>query len=316
MSAAKTDTGARRPGRMLFAAVLLAMAPLAPLLAAEPDSVAVDTIPALADATARMTVPVRVNGQGPFAFIVDTGAEQTVVSDRLATLLRLPPAGMVDVHSVSGIERVERVAIHSLEVGSRQTPGFATAQLSAEHMGALGILGIDGLRKQQVTLDFAAGRMTVAPPPRRLTPRTEDEDAVIIVRARRKHGQLILTRAKIAGVTVDVIIDTGAQVSIGNFALRRRLRGAAGQPVTIVSVTGGQTSAEFRELPNLLIGGLGMHSVRVAFADVHSFHRFGLSRRPAMLLGMDALRALRRVTIDFQNRTVRFALPDPAAPSG
>ena len=32
-----------------------------------------------ADAAARMTVPVSIEGQGPFKFIVDTGSERTVI---------------------------------------------------------------------------------------------------------------------------------------------------------------------------------------------------------------------------------------------
>jgi hypothetical protein len=47
----------------------------------------------------------------------------------------------------------------------------------------------------------------------------------------------------------------------------------------------------------------------VAFADVTPFARFGLSHRPALLLGMDALRSFRRVDIDFPNRQVRFLMP-------
>ena len=48
----------------------------------------------------------------------------------------------------------------------------------------------------------------------------------------------------------------------------------------------------------------------VAFADVAPFERFGLTKRPALLLGMDALRIFRRVDIDFPNRQVRFLMPE------
>ena len=37
----------------------------------------------------RMTVPVTIGGSGPFHFLVDTGAEQTVISRELADALQL-----------------------------------------------------------------------------------------------------------------------------------------------------------------------------------------------------------------------------------
>jgi hypothetical protein len=47
----------------------------------------------------------------------------------------------------------------------------------------------------------------------------------------------------------------------------------------------------------------------VAFAEVPPFKKFGLDKKPALLLGMDAMRSFRRVEIDFPNRQVRFLMP-------
>ena len=41
------------------------------------------------DATRRMAVQVMVGGQGPFSFLVDTGAERTVIARELAERLKL-----------------------------------------------------------------------------------------------------------------------------------------------------------------------------------------------------------------------------------
>jgi hypothetical protein len=61
----------------------------------------------------------------------------------------------------------------------------------------------------------------------------------IVVTARRRSGQLIMTDAEIDGVMTDVVIDTGSDTSIGNRALQRALgkRGNLGQAV-LTSVTG------------------------------------------------------------------------------
>ena len=58
------------------------------------------------------------------------------------------------------------------------------------------------------------------------------------------------------------------------------------------------------------IGGLRLQNLSIAFADAPPFRRLGLDERPAMLLGMNELRAFRRVAIDFATRKVLFDLPD------
>ena len=57
------------------------------------------------------------------------------------------------------------------------------------------------------------------------------------------------------------------------------------------------------------LGELSIAGLPVAIADVAPFRSFGLGNKPAILLGMDALRMFRRVYIDFPNRQVRLLLP-------
>ena len=45
------------------------------------------------DATRRMSVKVMVGGEGPFSFLVDTGAERTVIARELAERLALVEGG-------------------------------------------------------------------------------------------------------------------------------------------------------------------------------------------------------------------------------
>lgn len=54
----------------------------------------------------------------------------------------------------------------------------------------------------------------------------------------------------------------------------------------------------------------------MAFADVHPFKKLGLMDRPALLLGMDALRLFERVSVDFPNRRVRLLPPGSAERGG
>ncbi len=79
-------------------------------------------------------------------------------------------------------------------------------------MGADGILGLDSLQDLRVIIDFRDNRLSVVEPARR----SDSSEFEIVVRARRRLGQMIITDAVIDRVRIAIVIDTGAQVSMGN----------------------------------------------------------------------------------------------------
>ena len=98
---------------------------------------------------------------------------------------------------------------------------------------------------------------------------------MIIVTATRRAGRMILSNATVGGIKVDIILDTGAQSSMGNYALRDRMRNRDRRfgyvPVIMNSVTGDKLSGDFTQ--------------------------------------MDAMALFDRVMIDFTNRRVGFDMP-------
>ena len=263
------------------------------------------------DNSARMTVPVQVSGQGPYRFLVDTGADRTAVSRRLASQLSLPPSTSVRLHSVSGASTVETASIPRLEVGRRKFDIVQAPVLESAHMGADGILGTDSLRSQRVVFDFKSGSMTVVPAVQRLAPGDEDS---IVVTGRLKRGRLILSHADIDGQRAAVIVDTGSDTSIGNAALRKRLLGnrpvSPSSLVMMQSVTGGTLVGEMIRVKSLDLGGVRIEDLTIVFAEAHTFGQLGFDRRPSLLLGIDALRAFEKVSIDFANKKLRLLLPE------
>lgn len=262
------------------------------------------------DARMRMTVPVSVVGRGPYRFLVDTGAERTVISRQLATELRLESGRNTVLHSVIGVNDVKTVQIPRLQVSTKTVSVNNAPALEATNIGADGMLGIDSLRSQRVLFDFKAGTMSITPAAQKEEKYNKDE---IVVRAKSRRGRLIFTNAHIDGQPVTVIIDTGSQVTIGNMALERALlrrRVTAPELMTIESVTGETMTARFAFLKELQLGsGVGLKRLPVAFADAHIFRKLGLENRPAVLLGMNAMRAFDRISIDFAEKKVRFVLP-------
>jgi len=282
--------------------------------AGTPDGAAPEEVQGGRDLSQRLTVPVTINGGGPYHFVVDTGSERTVLSQELADRLTLAPAAPVTLLSVSGSEQVQTALVPELRLTASRSAmtEFAAPLISELNMGAVGILGIDSLQTKRVVMDFHAMRMSITDAPRAIV-RESDE---IVVTARRRLGQLILVDAEVDGQKINVIIDTGSAVTIGNPALRKRLtarrRLYPSVPINITSVTGGITAAEYTRVGKIRIGGVSVLDMPVAFADPQIFHRLGLSARPSLLLGMDVLKLFDRVSVDFANRSVRFILKGDA----
>lgn len=269
------------------------------------DEVALGT-----DGADRMTVPVSVGGSGPYRFLVDTGSERTVISRELARRLRLSSGRSAVLHSVMGANNIETVHIPRLQVSSNTVSVIDAPALGQSNIGADGMLGIDSLRSQRVMFDFKAKTMSITPSSQ---PLERMEGDTIVVRARTRGGRLIFTQAKIEGKRVSVIVDTGSQVTIANLALQKLLSKKGHVPipetVTIESVTGEQMSANVTRVAQLELGGVQLTDLSVAFADAHIFRQLDLDDRPALLLGMNAMKAFDRISIDFAAKKVRFVLP-------
>jgi predicted aspartyl protease len=254
-----------------------------------------------------MTVPVTIGSEGPFRFMIDTGAQATVLSRELADRLELFERKPAILVGMASREPVETTFVSDLGLGSRTFHIQSAPLLEGANIGgADGILGLDSLQNQRVLLDFDAGEMSVADAEQLGGNRGYE----IVVRARERLGQLIITRARIDNIQVAVIVDTGAQGSVGNPALLGRLRRARhlGE-TTLTDVNGQVMGGSVKVARELRIGKATVTNFPLMFADSPTFHSLGLAGEPAMVLGMSELRLFRRVAIDFKERRVLLDLP-------
>jgi predicted aspartyl protease len=259
------------------------------------------------EANERVTVPVTIMGQGPFRFMVDTGAQATVVSSALADRLGLTERSSAVLVGMASRVPVETTEISQFTLGSRQFQIRTAAIVEGENLGgADGILGLDSLQDQRVLIDFQKQQIYVADA-KRLGGNGGYE---IVVKARRRLGQLIITGAHLNGIAADVIIDTGAQASVGNMALLDRLRRAkALGDSTMTDVNGKDFTAAVRVGRKLDIGNMTLSDVPILFADTPALAALGMNDEPALILGINQLKAFRRVAIDFSKQQVLFDLP-------
>lgn len=306
--------------RMILAAALLAAAiPAAaqspvPQQAPIPDLLATATalvdpqaeVLALeADRHTRMTLPVLVEGTGPFDFMIDTGSQATAVTQEILATARLAPAGKALLVGMASRREVDLVDVGRIEFGSNSYTNFAAPVLMRENVGADGIIGLDALQDFRVLIDFRKQTIAVED----ATTKEKPGGYEIVVRARIRLGQLLITDAIVEGVRATVIIDTGAQASLGNLALRDRIRTKRAQEVVTTDVNGVDIVGQLSFVRSLTIAGLSLNNVPLTFADAPAFDALGLHDQPVLSIGMQHLALFDRVAIDFANQRILFDVP-------
>lgn len=255
----------------------------------------------------RMTVDTKINGHGPYRFLVDSGADSSVLGMRIARALQLPLGTQAIIHTTTADATVDRVLVDELSFGSSVTQNLELPALDEADIGGDGLLGIDVLVNQRLMMDFEK-RLIRVEDARIAAQMVAGE---IIVTARRRRGQLILTQVQALDLPVEAVIDTGSEITIGNLALRDKLmRGNKDkfEKIKIIGVTGAELELQFARIGRLQIGSITLEDVPMAFADVPPFALFGMNKQPALLMGTDLLSVFRRVSLDFKARRVRFQL--------
>ena len=253
----------------------------------------------------RLTLPVRVEGTGPYAFMIDTGSQATAITREIRDIAGLAPAGTATLVGMASRRQVELASVGRIEFGSNSYTNFTAPVLERANVGADGIIGLDALQDFRVLLDFRKATISV-----------EDARAKegrggfeIIVRARSRLGQLLITDAVVEGVRATVIIDTGAQASLGNLSLREKIRAARAQEVITTDVNGVVILGEIAVVRTLSIEGLSLRDVPLTFADAPAFAALGLDDEPVLSLGMQHLALFDRVAIDFGRKRIAFDVP-------
>jgi predicted aspartyl protease len=107
-------------------------------------------------------VPMRVNGHGPYEFVLDTGSSNSSVDRSLVRRLGLPRTGQQHpVQGVTGSGMVPVVRVHRWTLGGLPMHGSALSVVDLG-IGVGGLLGSDELcRFGGVTLDFRHNRLLI-----------------------------------------------------------------------------------------------------------------------------------------------------------
>ncbi|WP_292058039.1 MULTISPECIES: pepsin/retropepsin-like aspartic protease family protein [unclassified Brevundimonas] len=263
----------------------------------------------LANLLTRLGVEVDLDGRKAL-FVIDTGAERSAVSDRLAQALDLPPGPPVLVHGITTAQMTPTVRLPHLAFSERRFAGLILPVFPHGLLGADGLLGLDVLSRFRLTLDLRRRRVMMAASGPDVVRRglsfggraSRLGQDITDVRSGR-FSQLILTQVAADSVPAVAFIDSGAQYSIGNRALMRALDSQLGRVerplVRVYGVIGQSLLVRSGAVTNLRLARRDLGPTPLLFGDLHAFRILNLIDRPALLLGADVLTRFSQVTLDY-----------------
>ncbi len=269
--------------------------------APEPKYVA----PTLRDRIGRIWAPVYINGKGPFRLVLDTGANSSVIIPSVAASLGIPisNANPVQLHGVTGSAVVNTIAVDSLEVGDLLLDGAKLPVVADVFGGAEGVLGPKGLGDKRIFIDFANDMIDISRSRGQSLPFGYTRVPLTMT-----PGKLLMFEMRIGNIRTKAILDTGAQITIGNESLREALlrRTRDGTDQNIVGVTLDVAKGKSFPVPTIALGGIEIHNMLVTFGDMFIFDKWNMKRDPAILIGMDVIGSLDKVVIDYKMRELQI----------
>ena len=260
--------------------------------------------PTRLDRIGRVVAPVMINGRGPYLFIVDTGATRSTMSPQLATELSLSPSAerTVMVNGITGTGEVPTVPVGVMQAGDLVVRDSDFPVVCAPPMEcADGVLGVAGLKAERLLIDFQHDRVAILRSHRQGAP-----PGFLTVAATRLDGGLMAIPAKIGGVRVKAIIDTGSERTLGNPALQaalqaRRAHDPTPQVTTVYGATTETSDGLVQNAPPIMFKTATISNTAIVFGDFHIFDVWNLRAEPALIVGMDVLGTLRALIVDFRD---------------
>ncbi|MET0657523.1 MAG: aspartyl protease family protein, partial [Steroidobacteraceae bacterium] len=260
--------------------------------------------PTLRDRIGRVWAPVMINGKGPFRLVLDTGATSSAIISTVAEQLGLPVAAQsTKLLGVTGSAVVPYVVADRLEIGDLLINDAKLPIVPAVFGGAEGVLGTQGFTDKRIYIDFQRDRIEIEYS--RSKPRTTGSTVLHFDVAR---GRLAVLKIYVGGVRTTAIIDTGAQLTVGNASLRDALllRSRQAEETSIIGVTLDVARGESIRIRSVALSGVEIRNLSITFADMFIFEHWQLTKEPALLLGMDVIGSLETFVIDYKRRELHL----------
>ena len=221
-----------------------------------------------------VVVPVRIDGHGPFEFLLDTGTDTTLVTPEVAARLALRPASRVVLATPAGARAVPRAEVRALSVGTKPLGG---GEVLIDELGELraldsrlgGVVGQNFLGRLNYSLDYGRRLLLVeggrdAPPAGARVP-VAREDGKMFVSATPNRRDAAALRLLVDTAAGGLVLFDSPHAPLGRAALE--IETPPGRPIE-ASTNAGSLAARAGQLKSLHVGDARFTRLPVALVRV------------------------------------------------
>jgi predicted aspartyl protease len=259
-------------------------------------------------------LPVEVNGEGPFEFILDTGAGTSLLSSELGEKLRVKVIGSKQGQSAGGAVSVSLAKVSSLAVGSAKVEDVDVGLVDLSHIGKTvgakidGDLGYNFLRHFRITLDYPNNEIRLDDSKRFELAGHSSAITEVAMRLASPAKPLILVDVYANGRgPFQFAVDTGTSTTAITPELAKQL-GVASTPIGPATTGGAQVAVTAGVLPSFQVGGARIDQMAVIVADFFAMLSKAAGAKLDGIVGYNFLRNY-KVALDYPNETLSLFNP-------
>ena len=253
-------------------------------------------------------LPVRVNDQGPFDFILDTGAGTSLLTPELAKRLSVKIVGSKEGQSAGGSVAVSLAKADSLAVGDARIDDVDLGIVDLAHVGKTigakidGDLGYNFLKYFRITIDYRDCEIHFDDP-KRVETFGRSAKAQLPIRLASPAKPLLLIDVHLNGRgPFQFAIDTGTSTTAITPQLAKEL-GIASSPIGAGTTTGAQVDVRAGNIESFQLGGAKIDNMTVVVADFFEMLSAAIGAKLDGIVGYNFLRNY-KVAIDYPGETL------------
>ena len=248
-------------------------------------------------------LPVRVNGRGPFEFILDTGAGTSLLSSELAAQLAVKIIGSKDGQSAGGKVAVSLAKVDSLAVAETKVEDVDVGIVDLSRIGKTvgaqidGDLGYNFLEHFRVTIDYRECEIRFEDP-KRVESFARGAQTEVSMRLAGPAKPLILVDVHANGCgPFQVAVDTGTSTTAIAPELAQQL-GLKPSPVGAGTTGGAPVDFHAGSLQSFQLGGARIDNMPVVVADFFTMLNAAIGAKLDGIVGYNFLRNY-KVVVDY-----------------
>jgi len=247
------------------------------------------------------TIPAFVNGKGPFAFILDTGADGSTLYQWFAEEEHLPKGKVRDVYGQTGSVSSPTYSLKTLSVDGRAIHNIVADGLPNRHDAGrqAGVAGNDLMDGTITIFDFPCRTVEIRPKPvdvHAIVP----SDSVVVQGGSVTDGTQLTLPVTVGSVEGTAYLDTGSRDTriSPSFAAAAHIdpsSPAFRDADLIFGFKSKGTVSRIGPIGPVRFAGITVTQAEARVIDLPVFGTFRRGGPPAMILGMDLMKGYRLV---------------------